>query len=190
MYKKEIVALYKAHKDEDGLPARESGRLPIIDIAGTPFFVEIRFNFLRPVSEYFLPEIRLDKCSRLTYDGLHQIFFYDKKNCEAVTDPAKASGNLLLAKIPANRFLDPYRHAENVGLPITGFLENGRLLMYREAETVPVSWETLYQAFNKLGPRESFEDLFNKANRNSMAKSPKQEKPKDTKPKKNRNGIR
>lgn len=185
-----IVALYKTLKDEDGLADRQSGRLPLIVIDSTPYYIEIRFDWLTPVDAFMLPEINLTDCSRLTYDGRHQLFFYDNKNKAAVTDLSTAAPeNLLLVKIPENRFLDPYRHSETVNLPITGFLEDGKMLMYREAETVPVTRRMLDRAAHKLGPRASFEELFNDAKKTALKNAPSLKKPAGIKINKGKNKL-
>ncbi|QJB34909.1 hypothetical protein HF324_27695 [Chitinophaga oryzae] len=187
---KAVVELYKAHASEDGLPARQSGRLPMLVIDGIPYYIETRFNVLRPVNIY-LPEIDYGACSRLTNDGQHQLFFYDKKCGKGINDlSGYIPENVLLVKVPENRFLDPFMHSMLTNLPVSRFLENGRLLMYRVAETVPVTQRMINRVINKMGPRESFENLFNNAKRIALAANSTLQTTSGTKHKKRRNSLR
>ncbi|NLR68513.1 hypothetical protein HGH92_29685 [Chitinophaga varians] len=168
---KAVVALYKAHAEEDGLPARQSGRLPMLVIADMPYYIETRFSVLRPVDPYNLSEIRMSECSRSTYDNESQLFFYDKKSGEGKDDLTGCiAENMLLVKIPESRFLDPYMYSMLTNLPVSRFLENGRMLMYRVAETVPVTQRMIDRVIKKIGPSgESYENLFKAAKREAAA---------------------
>ena len=187
--KEDWVKYNQALQGQDALEARKGGRLPIIDIAGDPLFIEIRLGELRPISEFLSDGVRLRECSRLTYEGKEQIFFYDKTRLAGMADLEDADpDNLLLVKIPADRFLDPHMHSLATGLPVSAFLEDRGMKMYRVAETVPVTQLMLSRAIDKLGPRESFEHLFRGAQRRlrnetgSRQKAPKQKAGKGKRP--------
>lgn len=153
------IAFYQSLKGEEAVRARLSGRLPIIDIAGHPFFVEIRRGLLRPLDIFSSNGVNLFDHTRTTYDGKDQIFFYNAQKMESVPLGGNMSTESLhIVRVPNNLGLDPVTYGEVVDIPYETYLSRYPMKMYRTGEAHPVT-EQMLMATGKLRPKESLEKI-------------------------------
>lgn len=108
---------YEVMVDEDLVKKRLSGFQPVIDIAGHPFFVNIKFRYLNPKDDptTFIDLRQLSE----SRDGERYRFFYDPKERKVIeVDPGitEIPTNLLVLEIPADHRLDPVGMARNEGM--------------------------------------------------------------------------
>lgn len=106
------------------LQQRQGGKLPIIDIEGTPYFVEIRLRELR-ADFRLMSRINLDKCETAP-DGESYRFAYDTATKQMVTiDPGITEWpeNVKVLEVPGDIKLDPYSLARDNGMDPVEFVK-------------------------------------------------------------------
>ncbi|MEE1946407.1 hypothetical protein VRU48_14885 [Pedobacter sp. KR3-3] len=138
MDNKELFESYKALKGRDAFEARtKQGMLPIIEIAGYPFYVDVRIGFLRPKDDFSTMGIEI---GRMTVDPETRNLsdFYDKQLKELVfPDEGQTSfpPNVVRLGIPNYYVLDPVGMARRHGKDDDAYyIQDGiRQKMYHKA---------------------------------------------------------
>jgi len=121
---------------------RESGRQPVIEIAGHPFYVDIHWGLLRPKDDFSTLGISFnDIDGYLSDDGKNYQITYDPKahafkelDYSTITSIPK---NVIVVEIPSQQRLDPIGYARKHGLNKNAVLRQNPLRMKMEARTVP-----------------------------------------------------
>ncbi len=136
------VEKYKAYKGKVALAERIKGRLPIIDIAGHPFFVEVRFGTLRPKDNFLsnginIAEIEPDPETRKLSFYYHIPSMSEFQPSPNLTELPK---DVVQVIVPNMFLLDPIGMARAVGLPDRHFYDKDMpLKMYSMAKIIPIN---------------------------------------------------
>jgi hypothetical protein len=137
------LAFYKALEGDEALRERiGNGRLPIIDVAGHPFIVDVRLMALRPVNSFHTSGLDLRNGGHYDDENHHYLFFYDVKGMKEVEidpDVTEFPKDVVMIKFPDLYVLDPVAMAGKEGLEVTAFLSEYPLKMYCKAEVIPLS---------------------------------------------------
>jgi hypothetical protein len=134
------VGFYKSLHGEAALKERQKGRLPIIDIAGYPFFVEVRLGLIRPKDDFTTMGLELNSGIRRQDEEGNYLFYYDAashKEVKGISDIAMLPKDVVLLKIPHEYKLDPVAMARMDGFEDTAYLRQYPLNMYTVAQTIP-----------------------------------------------------
>lgn len=135
------VAYYKTLKGKDALEQRLKGRLPIIDIAGHPFFADMRLGLLRPMDNFMtmgidVQEIPIDPKTKLLR------FDYHIPTMTRVHIPPVATElpkDVVRVEVPNMYYLDPVGMAHRNGKEPKYYYADGiPMRMYRKAKIIPL----------------------------------------------------
>lgn len=152
---------YKRLKGEDAVAARLSGMLPIIDICGHPFFVEVKLDLIRPMDFITRNGINLSKGTFGSQDQEHRLFYYDKDKMEDVDPELMTPGSkIALVRIPSPVAMDPVMTAILQEDSINEYIKQWPMLMYRVAETMSIPRELIRVLAEKPDLRAQPEKLF------------------------------
>lgn len=140
--------VYKSLKGKAAMEMRLKGMQPVISIAGHPFFVEIRLMKLSPKDNFMSKGLDLNYGG--TFDGVAKeySFYYNKRTMEeAYIDPdiTKLPKNVVLIKIPNPYALDPVMMGQINKDDSTAYIGEYPVVMYREAEVIPLEKTELAQ---------------------------------------------
>lgn len=132
------VDYYKSLKGKEALAERLRGRLPMIDIAGKPFFVHMHFGILSSRDNLLagpiqINDLEMDPVSK----KLH--FYYHVPSMTRVTFPDNIKEfpkDVVGVEIPNRYFLDPVAMARLNDKPIGYY--GVPLRMYRKARIIPL----------------------------------------------------
>ncbi len=128
--------------DHEQLALRMKGQLPVIDIAGHPFYVDIRIGMLRPKDDFSTMGIQFRKIDeyydehknhyRIPYDPkTHSIKELDYDHIKAIPK------GIILVEIPSMATLDPFALATMHGINRNQVLRNIPLQMNQKAREIP-----------------------------------------------------
>ncbi|ANF52998.1 hypothetical protein A0O34_21825 [Chryseobacterium glaciei] len=130
--------------DQTALKERLSGLLPIVDIAGHPFYVDLRMDMLRPKDDFLSGGIVFSKIQDYYVDGKDKYFIpYNPKKHEfqeidfnSVTEIPK---DILVVSIPHESALDPIGYNRKHGFDELSNLKESNLKSHFRAGQV--SWK-------------------------------------------------
>lgn len=130
--------------NQDLIHLREKGALPVIDIAGHPFYVDIRMDSLRPKDDFSTMGIQFDEIDFyfLEDKGLYQIPYNPETKTFVNLDLDKATEfpeNLIVVEIPYKSTLDPIGYARWLGVDSKDILRSHPPVADRKASILP--WE-------------------------------------------------
>ena len=126
--------------DQEALVLRKTGKLPLIEISGEPFVVDIRMEELRH-AEHWYQNLSL-KQMELTPDGWHYTAFYNPAERKlADIDPklTEFPDNVVYIKIPNELGLDPVATAREYGMDEREVLRRYPIQKGLKAEVIPLS---------------------------------------------------
>lgn len=126
--------------DQEALALRHSGKLPLIDINGEAFVVDLRMQELRH-AEYFYPVISL-KSFELTEDGWHYTAFYEpvmKRVVELDPGLTEFPDHVFQIRIPNEIGLDPVATAREYGMDEKELLRRYPIEKDLKAEIIPLT---------------------------------------------------
>jgi hypothetical protein len=126
--------------DPLALNARLQGMLPGIEIAGSPFFVDLRAGELRPAEPLGLP-IRLAELD-LTEDGNHYQAFYHPLARQIVYPDPKLTefpDHVVMIRLPNELGLDPVGTARKYGLEELEVVRRFPISKNLKAEVIPLA---------------------------------------------------
>jgi hypothetical protein len=133
---------YKSLQGQDAISARiKEGRLPIMDIAGIPFFIDVRLGRLRPLDAPGREGIDLDYGGMYNDKTGHSEYYIDTTTYgEAILAPRATSlpKNVVFLSMPHQIALDPVGMARKEGFPDETFLSAYPLVMYQTAKLTPL----------------------------------------------------
>ncbi len=147
---------YKGLKGQDALWERLMGRLPIIEIEGHPFFVDVRLGLLRPRDNFMTMGLDINNGGWLNQKTNHRLFYYHVPTMTEAKIPEGTSelpSDTVMIRVPDAITLDPVASARLQGLPHTAFLEEYPLLMYSKAQTIDVKSNRL-KDMTKSSPKQ------------------------------------
>lgn len=168
--------LYKSLTGEAALKHRLQGMLPIMDIAGHPFYVEVRLMHLRPKDNFLSKGLDLNYGGSFDEDAKQYSFYYNKRTMEEAAIPEDIKvlpKNVVLIKFPNPYALDPVMMAKLNDKDPRSYLKEFPLLMYREAEVVPLEKTELAQLVEKNKQNELAAKHATKKKTASKKKAPK-----------------
>lgn len=126
--------------DSEALALRRTGKLPLIEISGEPFVVDIRIEELRH-AEHWFQNISLRQMD-LTADGGHYTAFYNPAERKlADIDPKllEFPDHVVFIKIPNEIGLDPVATAREYGMDEREVLRRYPIQKGLKAEVIPLS---------------------------------------------------
>lgn len=126
--------------DQEALKQRQQGVLPLIDIAGENFVVDLKLQELRH-AQYFFPVISL-RSFELTNDGWHYEAYYHPVIKQVVElDPRllEFPDGVIRIKIPNELGLDPVATAREYGIDEREVLHRHPIQKDLKAELIPLS---------------------------------------------------
>jgi hypothetical protein len=136
------IEFYKSLSGEQALKERLNGRLPIIDIAGHPFFVDVRIGRLRPKDNFMTLGLDLENGGYYDDNKNRYCFLYHIPSMEE----AKVSRDIIALpkdvveiQFPHKYALDPIAMARENGVDPTFYLKRYPLVMYRVAKVIPAN---------------------------------------------------
>lgn len=136
------IEFYKSLSGEQALKERLNGRLPIIDIAGHPFFVDVRIDKLRPKDNFVTLGLDLENGGYYDDKKNRYSFLYHIPSMEE----AKVSRDIIALpkdvveiQFPHKYALDPVAMARENGVDPTFYLKRYPLVMYRVAKVIPAN---------------------------------------------------
>lgn len=125
------------------LKERMGGKLPIIDIAGHPFYVDTRMRTVRPHDDFSTEGIPFSAFDEYEYSEEFAWIPYDPKKHEVkqidITRITALPTDWIIVEIPDPWRLDPYGYARDFGWDIEGTLNEYPLQENLKARIVP--WE-------------------------------------------------
>lgn len=139
---------------EEALEKRLLGELPIVDIAGQIFFVDLRMNCLRPKDIFTTSGIQFSEI-RKHYSWLEEnyVFTYNPKTYESqevdYTNIHSIPENLLLVELPSKRKLDPVGYARINGYEVNPFVKEVGIRSHFKAPVIPLKERLLELHKNK-----------------------------------------
>lgn len=140
---KEFLESYKALKGKEAFDARtKKGMLPIIDIAGHPFYIHLRIGLLQPKDDFSTMGIEIKKLS-MDEESRNMVCYYDTVQKEVVTIGPSITDyppNVVRLEIPNLYILDPVGMARLEGKDDDRYyLQDGiRQKMYHMAKITPL----------------------------------------------------
>ena len=126
--------------DQPALEKRREGILPVIEIAGEEFVIDLRLQELRH-AEYFFPVLSL-KSFELTNDGWNYEAFYEPVMKQVVNlDPelTEFPNGIVRIKIPNEIGLDPVATAQSYGMDERALLRRYPIQKNLKAVIIPLS---------------------------------------------------
>ena len=130
--------------DQTQLALREGGQLPVIEIAGHPFYVDIRMDMLRPKDDFLATGIR--------FSAIDDYFIEEAKHYRVPYNPATHSfeelnlenikaipKGIIVIDVPLEQQLDPVAFARHYGFNREHILRNNPIQMNVKAREV--SWD-------------------------------------------------
>ena len=143
------LEFYKSLQGEDALKARiEQGRLPIINIAGYPFFVDVRVDLLRPKDVFHTMGIELTENKFDAYTKSYYVYYHVPSMTEVTItrNATELPADVLMLKIPEKEKLDSVAMARINGKePDERYLKRYPLKMYTELKGIPIEKTFLKQ---------------------------------------------
>ena len=137
----EMIAQLKALKGKKALESRLNGVLPMIDIAGQLFTVDVRVNQLRPKGVHSSNGLNL-KHGGWYDDKTHQhCFYYDTTTrSEATINPdlTRLPKEVVMIRIPDAYALDPVAMAKKDNVDPEIYVKMFPLKMFHRAEVIPL----------------------------------------------------
>lgn len=143
---------YKSLQGKQALDQRLVGRLPIIEIVGHPFFVDVRLGELRPKDNFLSPGLDLGDGGYYDYQQDRHFFYYDiAKMTEADINAelTKLPKGVVQIAVPGELTLDPVAVARREGLAPDYYLKDYPLLMFQTAEVIPLEKTYLAELVKK-----------------------------------------
>jgi hypothetical protein len=135
------IGYYKGLKGREAMEQRLKGRLPIIDIAGHPFFVDMRLGLLRPIDNFStmgidVQDIPMDEdTKRLRFD----YHIPSMTRIQIAPDATELPKDVVRVEVPNMYFLDPVGMAHRNGKEPRYYCADGiPLKMYRKATILPL----------------------------------------------------
>lgn len=157
------IDFYKSLKGKEALNERiDKGRLPIIDIAGQPFFADSRIGLLRPINIFNsmgieLAELPMDPVTKKLSFEYHIPSMTRTQVSAQATELPK---DVVRVVVPNMYFLDPIGMARRNGKDARYYQEDGiTLRMYRKAKIVPLKKTELLAQVNQNRKRAGMEPL-------------------------------
>lgn len=136
------VDFYKSLTGEQAVNERiKNGRLPIIDICGHIFFVDVRLNLLRPMNAFHTMGLDLKNGGSIDHRTNEFLFYYHiPSKTEYIPDPNMTAlpKDVVLIKFPDVYTLDPIAMARENGYELTAYLQYYRLTMFSMAKVIPL----------------------------------------------------
>lgn len=131
---------YKSLTGKEALEQRLLGRIPIIEIAGHPFFSDTRIGLLRPKDNFSTMGIDLQNLP-LDEDNGTLSFYYHIPSMTRVDLPEILAyqDDVVLVTVPNMYELDPVGMARANGKEDTYYLDGEFPVMYRQASITPLS---------------------------------------------------
>jgi len=126
--------------DQEALAIRHQGKLPLIDIAGEAFVVDLRMQELRH-AEYFYPILSLHSFE-LTNDGWNYEAFYHpimKQTVEIDPKLLELPDHIVRIKLPNEIGLDPVSAARIYGMDERELLRRYPIQKVLKADVIPLS---------------------------------------------------
>ncbi|WP_025144945.1 hypothetical protein [Pedobacter jeongneungensis] len=130
--------------NRDALAQRLSGILPVIEIKGHPFYVDLKMDALRPKDDFLsegikFPDIAYDS----TADGKYYWVSYDPVNHEYreldLREIIELPNNIVIIEIPMEEYLDPVGYARMGGWDLEETIMRYGLTQHSIAREVPWS---------------------------------------------------
>lgn len=124
--------------DQEKYRLRAAGVLPIVHIAGHPFFVDLRLRELRPKDD-LLNNIKLDRLDVNKNDNYE--FFYKPSTRQVVEIKLNIKTlpkGVFLVEVPKDTVLDPYGVAKIYGVNEKDWLINHPIKSELSAKTTPI----------------------------------------------------
>lgn len=119
------------------------GKLPVIEIAGHPFYVDTRMEYFRPHDDFSTLGIPFSVFNRFEVSYRPIMIAYDpKKHTNLNIDYEKLTeipADWIMIELPHPKILDPYGYARENGLNIEETLKQYPLNENMKAKVVP--WE-------------------------------------------------
>jgi hypothetical protein len=140
---------YGSLNGEDAVKFRLGGALPMLDIAGQLFFVDVRIMQLRPKDNFLATPIDLNDVGYFDGTGRHYLMLYDKKKKEEAFLPSSTKTvpqqqNLVVVKFPTLYALDPIAVARMNGKDERSYLREYPMKMYQKAEVLPLTRDLIF----------------------------------------------
>lgn len=128
--------------DQDLVKQRRNGQLPVIEIAGHPFYVDVRIGLLRPKDDFSTMGISfdaIDHCLKvdermyeINYNPASKEFVYvDYRNITSMPE------GVIIVEIPHESILDPIAYARKYGFDEREMLRANPPQEGMKARTVP-----------------------------------------------------
>ncbi|MGB8190831.1 MAG: hypothetical protein WCF67_02875 [Chitinophagaceae bacterium] len=132
---------YKSLNGEKAIAERLKGRLPIIDIAGYPFFVDAHMGRLRPMDNFMTLGLDMINGGSLDSNTNLRSFYYDPVRMQEVKPDEKEAGldHLLMVTVPDLHTLDPVGMAKIQRLDPLTHLGQQPFQMFTKATVVPAA---------------------------------------------------
>ena len=145
--------------DQKQLALREGGQLPVIEIAGHPFYVDLAMDALRPKDDFTTPGIRFSEIDDYFFEGsrhyriphnpkTHTLEELDFENIKAIPK------GIILVEIPLPHELDPVAYARIHGLDRDQILREHPIQMNTKAIEIPWADTPLKQIIARNLKRE------------------------------------
>ncbi len=130
--------------DQDILDRRLKGQLPVIEICGHPFYVDLRMGCIRPKDDFSTEGIRFREIAyEGTPDGKHYQFPYDPERREPsaidLSEITELPKGIVLLEIPTEPYLDPVSYARLGGWNLQHILLEHKIQDKMLARVIP--WE-------------------------------------------------
>lgn len=135
------LEFYKSLTGEQALKERLSGRLPMTEIMGQPFFIDVRLNQLRPKDHFHtmgieLTENKFDENTKVYYVYYHHPSMTE---VEVHRNIVQLPEDVVLIKIPEKRKLDSVAMARIEGKELDErYLKKYPVNMYIALKAVPI----------------------------------------------------
>jgi len=128
---------YKSLEGEKAVEERLKGRLPIIEIAGHPFFVDVNMGLLRPKDNFASLGLDMVNGGHWNEATQERTFYYDKRSMDEVKTSASGKqmpNHIVLVTVPGLRTLDPVGIARKQGLDPKTYLNDKPFRMFSTAK--------------------------------------------------------
>ena len=139
-FKKEL-SFYKQVSIKDAVDYRMAGVLPIVDILGHPFIVNIKVGELLPKGNYSSAGLDLINGGWYDFQTNQHCFYYhtsQMKEANISPDITVLPKNVVLVKIPAPAQLDPIGMARKNKVEPAVYLKDFPQLIYHKAMIIPL----------------------------------------------------
>lgn len=173
-----MVTAYKEMSGKEAIENRLGGLLPIIDIAGHPFIIDVKGEKLNPKGIYGSNGLDTRHGGWQDKQSGQHCFYYNvhtKSEYQISPDITKLPEGVVQIRIPDPYTLDPIGMANKEKVAPTAYLDKHPMIMYHKAAIIPLA-ETVVM---------DIVDLNNQKKKRFDAYQPKKIKPN----KKNSRGI-